>query len=220
MELSPEHLRVLKELALMGGIGDFVAITSGDLARRCSISQQSASEKILALAGRGFIQRRMAGRKQHIAVTPEGAGFLWNEHSDYMRLFEPGRPFTISGTVTTGLGEGRYYMALPGYVKQFRRMLGFRPFPGTLNLKLSADNQYKLRVMEEREGIEIVEFVSGGRTFGGAKCFRAAIRELKCAVIIPHRTHHRAIVEIISPDNLRARLDVGDGDAVVVEVEA
>jgi CTP-dependent riboflavin kinase len=53
---------------------------------------------------------------------------------------------TLEGTVFTGLGEGAYYISKETYLKQLTEKLGFEPYLGTLNLKLSSDYDIKTRM--------------------------------------------------------------------------
>ena len=41
------------------------------------------------------------------------------------------------GVVFSGRGEGSFYVSI--YARSFEEVLGFRPFPGTLNIRLQAD---------------------------------------------------------------------------------
>lgn len=43
----------------------------------------------------------------------------------------------FTGRVFSGVGEGSFYVSL--YSKKFLEKLGFRPYPGTLNLRLVND---------------------------------------------------------------------------------
>ena len=43
----------------------------------------------------------------------------------------------IEGEVKSGLGKGSYFMSQEFYSNEFRKNLGFVPFPGTLNVVVS-----------------------------------------------------------------------------------
>ena len=124
----------------------------------------------------------------------------------------------VRGSVTSGLGEGAFYMKQRGYKEQFRRKLGFEPFEGTLNVRVEGGELAKLQILWEEPGIPIEGFTDGGRTFGGAKVFPATVASVECAVILPLRTHHTDNVEIISRAHLRSKLGLRDGDAVEANV--
>ena len=46
---------------------------------------------------------------------------------------------SLNGVVTSGLGQGAYFMSLPWVQDAVRRLIGFTPYPGTLNVRLDAD---------------------------------------------------------------------------------
>src|SRR5438552_18128602 len=97
---------------------------------------------------------------------------------------------TISGTVTSGLREGAFYMRQKGYKDQFRKKLWFEPYEGTLNLKIGGPALAKLQILQDSPGIEIAGFEAAGRTFAGAKCVLATVAHAHCAATMPIRTHH------------------------------
>ncbi|PIU59668.1 riboflavin kinase, partial [Candidatus Bathyarchaeota archaeon CG07_land_8_20_14_0_80_47_9] len=45
----------------------------------------------------------------------------------------------IKGKISTGKGEGAQFVKLPWVRKQIIQKLGFTPFPGTLNIRLTED---------------------------------------------------------------------------------
>jgi riboflavin kinase len=120
--------------------------------------------------------------------------------------------------LTSGLGEGAFYMRQKGYRDQFRKKLWFEPYEGTLNLKMAGPDLAKMQVLQDSPGIEIAGFEAGGRTFGGAKCFLATAGRVDCAVIMPIRTHHTDVLEVISKHYLRNALGIKDGDIVEMNV--
>ncbi|MFW6117809.1 MAG: DUF120 domain-containing protein, partial [Thermoproteota archaeon] len=128
---------------------------------------------------------------------------------------------TLEGVVFTGMGEGAYYISNPHYRKQFMEKLGFDPYPGTLNLKLTTD--YDLTTYSELNAypaIEIEGFEGEDRTFGSVKCYPAIIEnKAKGAVISALRSHYNeTVIEVIAPNFLRKRLNLKDGQKVKVEV--
>ena len=213
---TPEDKELLKQLAKIGGLHDHVFISSSELAERIGVSQQTASRKILELLESGLILRRMATRKQLIRVSPSGVDLLRREYADYKQLFSSGERVTIRGKVVTGLGEGRYYISREGYRKAFGRLLGFDPFPGTLNIEVEPLDREKVAELRDMDGILVEEFQSEGRTFGAVKCYRATIGGVEAAAIFPVRSHHVNVLELISPVGLREKLSLADGTDVMV----
>ena len=216
--MKPYHVDTLKAIALLGGIKDYVDLSSGELGKLIGVSQQSASQRILELIRDGLVGRDLATRRQRIRLTARGADVLRKEYADYQRIFEVKETLSISGAVASGLGEGAFYMRQKGYKDQFRKKLWFEPYEGTLNLKMVGPDLAKLRILEETPGIEISGFEAAGRTFGGAKCFLATAGRVDCAVIMPIRTHHTDVLEVISKHYLRNALGLKDGDVVELVV--
>ncbi len=211
-------MAVLRKLALLGGIHEPVAITSRELGRALGMSQQSASARILQLLQDGYLARDLGVRRQRLQLTEKGLGVLRSDYADYQRIFELAHALSIHGTVTTGLGEGSYYMGLKGYQMQFKERLWFEPYPGTLNLKIEGRERAKVDILQRTEGIPIEGFVDAGRSFGGAKCFLATVDGVDGAVIMPVRTHHSDTLEVISKHYLRRKLGLKDGDVVEVHL--
>ena len=212
--MKPYHVETLKAIALLGGLKEYVNLSSGELGKLIGVSQQSASQRILELIRDGLVARDLATRRQRIRLTPRGGEVLRKEYADYQRVFEQKETVTISGTVAEGLGEGAFYMRQKGYKDQFRKKLWFEPYEGTLNLKIAGPDLAKLQILQDTPGIEIAGFEAGGRTFGGAKCFLATIGHMDCAVIMPIRTHHTDVLEVISKHYLRNALGIKAGDIV------
>jgi riboflavin kinase len=215
---KPHHVDTLKHIALLGGVKAFVALSSGALGEKLGLSQQSAAERILELLEAELVQRDLAGRRQRVRLTPKGLDVLRREYADYRRIFEVRAGVSVRGVVTSGLGEGAFYMKQRGYKDQFRQKLGYEPYEGTLNLRASDEELSKLDILREEPGILIDGFTDGGRTFGGAKVFLATVKGVECAVIIPLRTHHADNLEVIAKNHLRTKLGLADGDAVEVDV--
>jgi len=193
-------------------------LSSRDLGKLVGVSQQSASQRILELIREGLVARDLATRRQRIRLTPKGADVLRKEYADYQRVFDIKETLTITGSVASGLGEGAFYMRQKGYKDQFRKKLWFEPYEGTLNLKIAGPDLAKLRILQENPGIEISGFEAAGRTFGGAKCFLATAGHVDCAVIMPIRTHHTDVLEVISKHYLRSALGLKDGDVLELNV--
>ncbi|HWH09061.1 MAG TPA: DUF120 domain-containing protein [Candidatus Thermoplasmatota archaeon] len=216
--VAPEDKELLKQLAKIGGLHDYVYTSSGELATRIAVSQQTASRKILELLDAGLIVRRMGTRKQLIRLSPAGIEVLRREFADYRALFQSGEQAHIRGKVVRGLGEGRYYISREGYRKAFSSLLGFDPYPGTLNVEVEPLDREKVQEIKDLDGLLIPEFQSEGRTFGAVKCFRADIMGLEAAAIFPLRSHHVNVLELISPHHLRERLTLSDGAEVQVRI--
>ncbi len=215
-------LEALKQLALMDAIRKVIKLNSKELAKRINQSHQTAARKLKELEEEGLIERIITKDGQYVMITEKGKGLLYREYLDYKKIFEGNslRKLVIKGLVSSGIGEGRYYMSLDGYRRQFIEKLGFDPYPGTLNLKLSKDQILLKLELEKKEGIIINGFKAENRTFGSVKAFKCKMKNLDCAIILPERTHHSDVIEIIAPVNLREKFGLKDGDLIEVEVYA
>jgi riboflavin kinase, archaea type len=211
-------LQMLKELALLGAINNRVEISSLELANQLETSQQTASRYVLELDKLDLITREMGIKKQLIQITDNGADTLKEEYIQYKHIFELPQKIRFDGHLVSGMGEGTYYLAQDGYVNQFHTQCGFKPYPGTLNVKIPQIEKNKLRLIKKFPGIEIEEFKTENRTFGAVKCFHATVNEEDCILVLPVRGHYSNILEFISPKNLRKKLEIEDGDPVHIMV--
>jgi riboflavin kinase, archaea type len=122
---------------------------------------------------------------------------------------------SLEGTVFSGLGEGKKFVALPWVRRQIAQKLGFSPYLGTLNLRLSNQNIAKRAQLEKSEAITIVP----ERGFFAGKLYPAKIGAVACAVIVPIVPNYpKEILEIVAESCLRERLKLEDGDCVSVSV--
>jgi riboflavin kinase len=220
--LTPQDITTLLELFKSRAGYSYAPISSAALGRSLSLTQQAASRRLLELEKRGMIDRRHAGRGFSVKLTDRG---LEEVHAFYGSLkgAMEGRSseFQFRGKVFTGLGEGGYYVSLHGYAKQFLGRLGFEPFPGTLNLRLSSPAQMEQRrQLQFLKGIEIQGFDDGSRTYGPVTCFRAKFeKDYPAAVLGIERTHYDdSVMEVISAVNLRKTLGLREGDECSVTV--
>lgn len=218
------ELATLKLLALAGAVDGDAKITGSGLASKLDASTQTASRRLQRLEDADLVAREIVSDGQWVRVTDDGERLLQEEYAEYQRIFEHGIGVTLSGSVESGMGEGRHYVSLSGYHRQFVDKLGYEPFPGTFNLSLDDRSARARARMNALDPIEIDGWEDGDRTYGPAYCYPitlesdAAIYE-KAHVVSPERTHYDDVqLEIIAPDELRAELEVEDGDVVTVHV--
>ena len=135
-----------------------------------------------------------------------------------MRFKSKNRTITFFGSVTSGLGKGRYFMRQKCYRAQFLSKLRINPYYGTLNIKLSRLNAKHLHKIKRKSGITIKGFKKGGRKLGDVVCYRAELSGIKCALVVPKLSTHFDIAEIISAYKLRTKLKLKEGSIVKVSV--
>jgi riboflavin kinase len=219
--IPAEDLQCLKTIALRGGCKGPIFVSSQSIGEILAISPQTASRRLKGLEMQGFITRTIAADGQHVTLTGTGEEELRKEYQEYSRIFsEHNKGFVLNGTVVSGIGEGKYYMSLEPYRQQFNTHLGFEPYPGTLNIRLSSSSLPVRRKIDALNWIRIKGFSTDGRTFGDAKCLPCRIGTISCGIVMPGRTHYPAdIIEVIAPMALRRKLGVEDSDTVTVEVD-
>lgn len=217
--LKAEELRLLRLLAHGGADRTPVELTSREVGDHLEVSQQGADRYLVELSKQGLIARSLGARKQRLTLTPAGVEVLRKEYHAYRRIFEGPARLRFSGAVSSGLGEGRYYLSQPGYIVQFQERLGYTPFPGTLNIRVDPKELLRIDGLRHWDGIRIDGFQASGRTFGGATCYVGRINGRPCHLIRPDRSHYQDVVELIAPESLRESLHVHDGDSVTVEIE-
>lgn len=191
------------------------------LAELLETSQQTASRHLSELEKRGFILKQTSFRGVEVVITKNGLEELRIIYIGLKNFLE-GIPSKIilEGTLFSGYGEGSYYIDQKRYHLQFTRKLGFRPYPGTLNLKLSPSELKKKQELEIYPSLTIDGFTEDKRSFGKVRCFPAIINNaVKGAVIIIKRTHYdESVLEVIAPIYLRKRFNLKEGNKVKIEV--
>ncbi len=217
------HIFILLKLAEMGAHRRTAKISTEYLAGKLGTSQQTASRYLIELDKNGWIKRTVTPEGCLIKITDAGIKELKKLYSNLRFLMEAAYPpsITLEGVVFSGLGEGAYYISKERYTKQFIEKLGFEPYPGTLNLKLTTDYDVKTRSeLEAYPAIEIEGFRNEDRTFGSVKCYPVTIENrVKGALILALRSHYdTSVIEIIAPVFLRKHLNLKDGHKVKVEV--
>ncbi len=215
--VSPALLLTLFKLAELGAFSGELSITTADLAKSLSISQQTASRHLIELQTLGLIRRARSTRREAIRITAKGSEELNKIHLRLKAIFElRPREVMLEGILFSGIGEGAWYVSQPGYRKQFAEKLGFDPFPGTLNLRLKPEYEDEKRLLETIPHVQIEGFRDGERTFGPVVCYKAKINDAEDGALISAvRTHYAGdVVEVIAASNLRVKLGLRDGDTV------
>ena len=126
--------------------------------------------------------------------------------------------FKIEGIVASGLGRGAQFVGLDWVRRQLRQKLSLDPFPGTLNLVISAD--VWLALYNRRSTFLKIADPSSANCPGFLKAVTLRAHGLICPlayVILPELTEYQDVLEIIAAENLREKLGLEDGDRINVE---
>jgi len=215
-----DDIQALRHLALLGGLDGQVRISSQRLGDLLGTSAQTASRRLIALEDQMLITRTVRADGQFVTITRHGEDILKEEYAQLCQIFEErSGEYLLEGTLIDGLGEGAYYVSLPGYVSQFKELLGFEPYPGTFNLRL-ASPAIEMRKKIDTHGWKRVDgFTDHERTYGGCRVLACSIENISCAIIVPGRSHYpEDIIEIIAPVRLREKLGLSTKDNVCVTV--
>ena len=125
---------------------------------------------------------------------------------------------SITGNIISGAGEGAYFTQIEWVQQQCNEKLGFKPYPGTLNLEIPGEFIPVIELLDQKKGIELI---SPDSNFCNAMVFPVAIGNIHGAIIMPDeevRVHPKNIIEIIAPLNLKASLEVKDGESLKISI--
>ncbi|MDD3753110.1 MAG: CTP-dependent riboflavin kinase [Methanobacterium sp.] len=122
----------------------------------------------------------------------------------------------VEGKVISGTRQGSYFMSLDLYQEEFLNKLGFKPFPGTLNIEISVDDAESILDISDKMGI-----IKGKGNFGDVKFLPAQLNgKIRGAILFPLKTHHSdEILEFVSDENLRKTLHLKDGDGTTLQID-
>jgi riboflavin kinase, archaea type len=223
MDIRFRHILTLIHLLFLGARRNYVELTTAQLSKNIDRSQQSASKYVLELENMGYVDRIRSGHSTRIKITDKGYLQVSNFYSKLHSAMESysNEVITLEGNVVSGMGEGAYYMSLEGYRKQFRQKLGYTPFPGTLNIKLSDPVSIRSRRdLSTYPSVFIDGFSDNLRTYGWVKCYPVEINNQRienAALLILERTHYDDnTIEIIAPISIKESTKIKNGDLISV----
>jgi riboflavin kinase len=122
----------------------------------------------------------------------------------------------ISGSIQSGVGKGAFFTQVDWVVKQCEDLLGYKPFPGTLNVHICDEDLEKL---EKFFASTDCVLVPDDPKFCAANVKKVKINGVSAAVVLPSedvRVHENRVIELIASCSLKEALGLKDGDTVTV----
>jgi len=132
---------------------------------------------------------------------------------------------TLKGKVVSGAKKAAFFTQLDWVVAQCSEKLGFKPFPGTLNITILPESLLDVESIQEEKGIELVPpdpDDSNDAAFCTAQTLPISIEGIDGAIIIPDEKvniHDKNIIEVIAPMSLKEILNIDDGDTVTLTIK-
>ncbi|HEX9880559.1 MAG TPA: DUF120 domain-containing protein [Candidatus Binatia bacterium] len=132
----------------------------------------------------------------------------------------------ITGVVFSDLGQAASFMALDWVRKVLREKVGFAPYAGTLNLRLSSA-QGVTRWKELRRTLKGVDIPPPDPSTCRARCYLARIEGARekvegggrVAVLVPEvKDYPEDMLEIIAPFHVKKSLGIDDGNQLTLEL--
>lgn len=124
------------------------------------------------------------------------------------------RGSSITGRLTTGIGQGRHFTRLDWARQQFIGRLAIDPFPGTINVTIDAPQQLAAwAALKATPGIRI-DNPNDGPYDCDARCWLVSIEDrIEAAIVLPEVVGYAAnAIELIAAVCVRDTLGVADGD--------
>ncbi len=124
----------------------------------------------------------------------------------------------ISGKVVTGAGKAAQFTQLDWVQEQCYTKLGFRPYPGTLNLEVAEKSISVVEVLRREEGIPLVP---PDPEYCEARVLPLSVGTVSGALILPEASvniHDMKIIEVLAPVRLKDALGFDEGAWVTLEV--
>jgi len=126
----------------------------------------------------------------------------------------------ITGKIVSGVNQGAFFTQLDWVQEQCLENLGFKPYPGTLNLEIPDESVAIIEALQPQEGMELVPPDSN---FCSGFVFPIFVEGISGAIVAPAadvRLHGKNIIEIISHLGLKKALGVEDGDWISLTIDS
>ncbi len=122
----------------------------------------------------------------------------------------------IKGFIQRGAGQGTFFTTLDWVVTQFEKNMGFKPFPGTLNVQIAPEDVSKLEAFFHKEDFQLIP---DDPNFCSAGFKRVRVNGIPGAAVFPSdevRIHGKDLIEIMADRHVKDSLELNDGDSVII----
>jgi len=126
----------------------------------------------------------------------------------------------ITGAMATGLGKATGFTSLDWARQAFRDRLGIDPYPGTVNVIVTSDQERAAwRLVKSWRGIMLPP---PRPDWCNSRCYLARINDrIDAAIVLPEiESYPEDQIELIAAVAVRGTLNLKDGDPVVIDVRA
>ncbi len=126
---------------------------------------------------------------------------------------------TVTGKIVSGEKKRAFFTQLDWVQNQCQEKLGFKPYPGTLNLEIESAKIPQIEALLKKRGLELVP---PDPDFCVGHVYPVNIMGVGGAVVAPAedvRVHNKNILELLAPTCLKEALDVDDGDEIMLVAE-
>jgi CTP-dependent riboflavin kinase len=138
---------------------------------------------------------------------------VWDPKLSRGLFAEDRQPMLFTGEVFSGSGNNGKHAVR--FIDEIAEVLGYRPFPGSLNLKT------EIKDLRQRLGPWISQYIdpSRGPNKGDYQLWPARFGGIEGHVMVPgKRGHGSHCIELVAPVGLRETLNLEDGSKVSVSV--
>lgn len=126
----------------------------------------------------------------------------------------------LTGRIVSGGRRAAQFIQMDWVESQCVEKLGFRPYPGTLNIELLPENLPAFLMIQSNPGMELTP---PDPSFCTASIIPVSLGHVSGALVIPAeevRIHGPNVVEVIAPVGIREALGLKDGDEVTLVIRS
>jgi len=126
--------------------------------------------------------------------------------------------YTLTGKIVSGARQAAFFTQLDWVQEQCGQKLGFKPYPGTLNLEIAEWDTAKLDYLR---GFDSMTLIPPDPNFCCAQTLPVKIMGIQGEIVIPAedvQIHTKNILEVIAPVCLKEVLGLNDGDVVKISI--